>query len=466
MQIDRDPRAIAADYRGPHGGRPLPIIGDALAFTRDRLAFLDAAAGRSPDSAVPLRIGGPVVLLTHPDDVQHVLVAQAHAYPKGPRLTGSRGRRLFGHGLLTATGAAHRQRRLMLQPAFRRDRVAALCSGISASAAETISSWRDGVEIDVVSEMMRLSRVAVARSLFGEVDDLPALERAIGDRREMARRVFESPWLRPERSPVRARRAYDRAGDMIGRRVHELARARRGGSGHDLITLLASTRDVDGGSLPDDDLVEEVLSLAVTGHETIATCLAWCWLALAADPALERRLHDESDAVAPGRLPGADDLDRLDFAGAVRDEALRIRPPTWIIVKQAARDDVLPTGTHVAAGTRVYVCPWVLHRDRRWFDAPERFDPERFLAPPTWPRYAYIPFGGGPHVCIGDGVARAEITLALTTIARRYVLRSLPGTEPTPVPGLTLLPRCSTMMVVARQTAADIGSEATISPAS
>jgi cytochrome P450 len=177
---------------------------------------------------------------------------------------------------------------------------------------------------------------------------------------------------------------------------------------------------------------------------------------LAQHPEVEARLHAELDSVLGGRLPGAADVQRLSYANQVVTETLRLYPTAWAIGREALRDTQIG-GQRVAKGTMVLISPWVLHRDPRFFDAPEVFRPERWsdgLAQ-RLPRFAYMPFGGGQRVCIGSGFAQLEATLLLATIAQRFRLELADPSRPVdPWPVVTLRPRHDVMMTLAARGAA------------
>jgi cytochrome P450 len=183
------------------------------------------------------------------------------------------------------------------------------------------------------------------------------------------------------------------------------------------------------------------MTLFMAGHETTANTLAWTWYLLANHPEAEARLHAELDAVLGDRPPTFDDLPRLTYTDHVITEALRYYPTVWIVGREAIEPCVVG-GYRVPVGMTVYMSQWVLHRDRRFFDDPDTFRPERWAdgLAKRLPRYAYFPFGGGPRICIGNSFALMESVLLLATIARRYRLRVAPGTKVTPIPTMTLRP--------------------------
>jgi cytochrome P450 len=195
--------------------------------------------------------------------------------------------------------------------------------------------------------------------------------------------------------------------------------------------------------------------LSVAGYETTGEWLAWTLFLLARHPEALARLQSEVDRVLGDRAAVAADQSELGYTESVLAESLRLYPPTWIFVRVACDDDVLPSGAAVRAGTKVYLCQWVVHRLARHFPDPARFDPERFTpeARAARPAQAYFPFGAGPRTCIGESLAQMEAVLALATIARSWCFELVAGQKIVPHPGVTLRPRDGIRVKVRRRTA-------------
>jgi cytochrome P450 len=194
--------------------------------------------------------------------------------------------------------------------------------------------------------------------------------------------------------------------------------------------------------MTDQQLRDETITLFLAGHETTASSLSWTWWLLARNPAVEAKLHAELDEVLGGRAPSLEDLPRLPYTGNVITESLRLYPPAWGLARVAVENHEL-AGYRVKKGMGVTMAQWVVHRDTRWYDAPEEFRPERWEGDfiKTIPRFAYFPFGGGPRQCIGNSFALMEGALILATIAQKYRLRLVPDHPVVPLASITLRPR-------------------------
>ena len=436
---------LRARYPGEH----------LVAFTRDSLGFLTAAARQHGD-VVRWRLAGErMALLSHPDAVRDVLVTHARLFRKGRGL--ERARLLLGDGLLTSEGAFHLRQRRLAQPAFHRDRIAAYGATMVRCAERARARWSAGARVDVAHEMMRLTLAVVGLTLFDAdvEEEAPEIGEALTDALRsfgfavlpMGELLQRVPFLPPVRRFNRARARLDAT---IYRVIAEHRADRRAGRDRgDLLSMLVAAEDDEagGGGMSDLQLRDEAMTVFLAGHETTANALAWSWYLLARHPEAERRLHAEVDAALGGRPPGAADLPRLPYTRMVLAESMRLYPPAWVIGRRctapyAVGGDTLP------ARTVVLLSPYVVHRDPRWWSEPAAFRPERWAPDaPERHKFAYFPFGAGTRVCIGEQFAWMEGTLALATIAQRWRLRLAPGQTVAPQPMITLRPRGGMPMV-------------------
>jgi cytochrome P450 len=196
---------------------------------------------------------------------------------------------------------------------------------------------------------------------------------------------------------------------------------------HDLLTMLMEARDDEGQPMSTEQLLDEIRTLYLAGHETTATTLSWTWHLLSRNPEVYTRLEAEIEDALKGRTPTADDVQHLPYCNAVIRESLRCYPVAWI-TQRTALEDVEIGGYQIAKGTFIFLSPWIVHHDARWYTEPDAFVPERWLRDKAEqpPRDVYIPFGGGPHICIGNGLAMMEAVLLLTTLLQRHHISVLP----------------------------------------
>jgi cytochrome P450 len=433
-------RAVAP---GPPG---LPLVGHAPAFLRDKLGFLTRCFAEHGD-VVRLHIGGPTYLVSAPDDVKHVLVSNSDNYEKTTRLTSARSRRFFGSGLVTAVGPAHLRQRRMMQPVFHHAVISNFAALIAECAAVMIGRWTDGTIVDVDEEMLAVTQRITARALLGEESDtvVDRFRAAVSVRRRYQEFLLGSALPFADRLPTSGRRDYARAHREMDEIVAEGVARRRAAvaTGGDLLSMLVHARYDDGTGMSDEQISDEVRTLSLAGYETVAEALSWSWYLLAGATEAESAVWAEVDGVATGeRGIGTAELARLPWCRMVLAEAMRLYPPTWLFVRVAQRDDVLPSGVFVAAGSKLYLSQWVMHRNPRYFADPDRFDPRRFApeAIGSRPRFTYLPFGAGRRLCIGEEFAWMQGVSIMASVARRFRLVLPPGQSVEPEPNVTLRP--------------------------
>jgi cytochrome P450 len=399
-----------------------------------------------------------VYQLNHPDFIRQVLVDDAAKFHKSRFIT--RGfRPLAGDGLLTSDGDLWRQQRRLMQPAFQHAHVAAYGDVMVTHARRLTDEFSDGVVRDLHADMMALTLGVVLKTLFGA--DIPtaperlgALMTAVLDATN-ARIInaFQIPTWVPTRRRIRERRALAEL-DAILRRMIE-SRRTSGSTTTDLLSTLLAAHDEDSGARTSDrQLRDEMMTLFLAGHETTANALTWTWLLLAEHPDVDARLAAELHDVLDGRAPTAADLPHLPYTDMVIRESMRLYPPAPGVAREPT-EDVTIGGYVVPKGSLISIITSSLHRDPRFFEEPDRFDPDRFAA--GWldrvPRYAYLPFGGGPRVCIGNGFAMTEARLILATIAQRYRGERTSAEPVVPVQLVTLRPRHGLPMQLHRRPA-------------
>jgi cytochrome P450 len=410
-----------------------PLVGHLLAFRRDRVGLLDSCVA-APGDVIELRIARRTYVLKRAEDVRHVLVTAQPAYAKHRRNIGPRARRILGDGLLTSNGEAHRRMRRRVQPGFRRGSVAPLNEVIVRGVDAMLDCWMHAVEVDLADEMTALALQNLTASIFGveSGSELAVLEHGVIARRRSINRAFASLLTLPAFLPIarwpRERRAIRRLDETLDQLIRQ--QRNEAASSPD---LLSTVKDRHGGfSASERRRVKgEALTFALAGYENVARALTWTLLSVVRRPDVEAKLRAEVHRVLGDRKPTADDCTKLRYTEMTVAESMRLWPPTAAIVRVAKHDDVLPTGTRIRAGSKVFLSPYVVQRDPAYFPDPERFEPERFREEGDGgrPRYAYFPFGGGRRVCIGQPLATLQLVLVLARTAQRVHLE-LSGSPP------------------------------------
>jgi cytochrome P450 len=395
-----------------------------------------------------------IYLIAHPEGIKHVLQDNHRNYRKSfdYKILA----RLLGQGLVTSEGSLWLKQRRLMQPMFHRQKVAGFGALMTECTLEMLDRWRRRAQqqeaFDVAQEMMRLTLHIVGRALLSM--DLTAQADVIGRNMTIANEGFGDmglsafvPWL-PTPDNTRFRKAALALRKIV---LDIIAECRRDGRDHgDLLSMLLEVRDEETGeAMNDEQLRDEVLTLILAGHETTATALSWTWYLLSQNPDAERKLHAELDQVLGGRAPSVGDLPNLNYTAMVIDEAMRLYPPVWAIGREAIADDEI-MGYRVSKGSNLLLSQWLAHHHPAFWDNPNCFEPERFLAERSAgrPRYAFFPFGGGPRMCIGNLFALTEAKIVLATVARKYRLRVLADHPIEPQPLVTLRPRHGVMVAL------------------
>ncbi len=440
--------------RGPQGSLLLGNLGQYLADPRAFMVHMARVYG----PVVRLRVlHVPYYMVAHPDAVQRVLQENVRNYRRNTRLTTPL-TVSFGTGLLVSEGAAHRRQRQLLQPMLHHRQVLAFGEVMAAETAALLGAWepvaRSREPIDIAAAMKRLALTNVARVLFSTSfgDAAPAIARTIALLNADAYKRTVNPFYPPPRVPTPYNRRFRTALCRMDQLVYRLIAERRADPDAvpDLLSLLVQARQAETKApMSDRQIRDEVVTLLLAGHDTVANVLSWTFYLLARHPAVAERLWAELAAVLGERPPTVADLPSLPFSRMIIDEALRLYPPVPIDGRRGIAADVL-CGYRIPANANVNVAIYAVHRHPDYWDQPGAFDPERFS--PTRAagrhRYAYLPFFGGPHLCLGKEFALVEAHLVLAMIAQRYRLALLPGQVVVPRLTLTMGPRDGLPMIL------------------
>lgn len=420
---------------GPHGSRRTGNLRD---IREDRLSFLTRCAELG--DFVPFRLGKKqVVFLNHPDHIEVVIWKRSGDYSKN-YLSDFFHPILKKQLLLSETDSWLEQRRLA-HPVLRPDRIAGYSDTMAAFTDRMCDRWTDGQRIDIDAAMRRLTLEILAQTVFdvdvtrdaAEAGDI--VDAVLDDVATRAGGRAYLPFVLPTPANLRLLRALRRLDQLM----NELIDDRREGpdGGDDLLSRLVAEV-----SRSNDDVKLTAIPLFFAGHETTAMTLTWTLFLLSRHPEVERAMLEEIDRVLDGRLPTMDDVRALRYVGSVVLEALRLYPPIWGFGRQAMTDTAIGP-YRIPEGTTVFMSQWVLHRDRRHFERPHEFCPERWMdgLERRLPRCAYLPFGAGPRRCLGNTFAVTEAVIALSIMCRRFRFQMVDAGHPEMEPLITLRPK-------------------------
>ncbi|MEU5216564.1 cytochrome P450 [Streptomyces sp. NPDC020807] len=425
----------------PTAPRALPLLGHVVPLLRDPLAFLTSLPAHG--DLVRVRLGPVgIVVICDPGLTRQALLDD-RVFDKGGPLY-DRLREVIGEGVVSCPHQAHRRLRRLSQPAFHQARLPEYARVMTACLREAVDSWRSGQVLDVPAEMMAASSRVITATLFSDSLSPDAHGRLVDDVTTVVKSLYQRMFLFPplDRLPTPGNRAHLAARARLHGTVERLITQRRadGTDYGDLLSALVAAHDPedDRPGMTGAEITDTVVSFVLAGIESTAATLSSALDLLARHPEIERRLHEEVDAVLDGAPATYDDLPRLRLTERVVTETLRLRPPGWFFTRAVTADTRLG-GYELPAGTNVAYSPYVLHHRPDLYEEPGTFDPDRWESVPAQTvRQAFLPFAAGARKCIGDSFSMVETTLALATIASRWRLESVAGREGRLAPAVTL----------------------------
>jgi cytochrome P450 len=419
----------------------VPALGHAMRMKRRPGDFMLSL--QSGDPVTMVKLGRKLMYVVNDPELIRELQRNTRIYGRGGPIT-ERFRQMFGNGLGISEGDFHRHQRSLIQPAFRHARIVEYASHMSALISAKMNSWQDGQCLAVDKEMDDLALSVVTDVIFSahaamdRKQFMAATTEVLGG---LFRRITDSTGMLT-RIPTPANRRYRKAEKYLHSTIHEvIAEYRASGADRgDLLSTMLLARDADGGhSMTAEQVHDEVVTFFIAGSNTISNTLSWSLHELATHPDVETRLHAEVDQVLATRPAEYDDLGKLDYTRRVISETLRMRTQGLFLSKVTVRDTELG-GYHIPAGVPVLYSFHALNHNATIYSNPECFDPDRWHPDRIGeiPCGAFMPFGVGPHGCIGEQFSWVEMIISLATIAARWHLVSVPGHTPRPKPAITM----------------------------
>jgi len=441
----------------PHIAEP-PLVGSLPEHTRDRLNLYLRVAQQCGNVGSfhfgPFR----VVFFNTPEYVHSIFVEHAYDFDKGAAIHNTF-RPIIGNGIFVSEGDFHRRQRKLMAPSFQPRHITSYADSMAYYGEFVQQQWSEAETIDVSQAMTGLTMSIIGKVLFDadvftETDELgAAMTTTLAHASHTLSQLFPVPLNWPTKRNRNTRSAIA----VLRGRIQKLIEERRAESKerNDFLSVLLQAKDEDGSYMSDQQIIDESLTLFGAGHETTATALAWVWYLLASHPEIYKKVQEEVDTVLQGRAPTYVDLTRLPYCLQVFKETMRLYPPAYAISRSPLHD-VTIDGYTVRKGKDIaFVSPYTLHRRPDYFPEPEKFDPERFTPENEKKllRYAYMPFGAGPRICIGNHFAMLEGHLLLATLAQRVTFELVPGQqlEPDPSKTITIRPKNGVNMVVHRR---------------
>lgn len=429
----------------------LPIVGNSFEYVRDPLAFMRRLLRTYGDQRmVRIQVGNrTTTLMLKPEETKQVIQENNRNYGRGKSFAILR--EFLGNGLLTSEGDFWRRQRRLAQPAFHRQKLALLAETMIDEA----SSWVNRLEpiaqkgpVNISTATTDVTLRIVTRTLFGSslADELDDLSKALANLNHVANNAVINPIRFPKWVPTPDNRAFNKATAQVNNLIFGIIESRRqtGQQRDDLLDMLLHAVDEETGEgMSDAQLRDEMVTLFTAGHETTATSMAWTLYLLAQHPEVLTQAKAEIEATLGQReRPSPEDLRAMPYLTQVINESLRLYPPAWIMSRLSLGPDQFGE-YRLEANSGVLLSPYVLHHDPASWPDPDRFDPNRFTSTKAHDRhpYAFLPFGGGPRLCIGNQFALMEMQALLTVLLHRFFLKPLPDLHVSTQPLITLRPR-------------------------
>ena len=423
-------------------------LGHYAEFKQDILGSMARLAKQYPE-LIEVRIGPKKLVILHdPELVREVLVKQAADFPKAAPFRATLGKAL-GNGLVASGGSFHAKQRKMMQSLFHHKQMEGYARVMVDYTTDLLKEWHRNPKRDVHQDMMRLTMFIVSKTLFNAdkraiAKDAQRVVDAIGRNQHWMQKEFwlgfKVPFWLPTRGNQNFRKNNQIVEDVLLPIIEE--RMRTNIDHGDLLGTLLNSRDDDGKPMSKKQIFDEVNNLFSAGHETTANSLTWVFYLLGQNPRVLDELMAEIDLELNGRLPRLEDLERLPYSQMVIKEAMRIYPAVWSLSYREAQNDTDVGDYQIKKGTWVVVSPYSLHRHEAIFPDPETFDPERFhpKRAGSISRYAYLPFGAGPRVCIGAQFAMIESQMILIQLLQRFTFELAKGQHVNPQALITVAP--------------------------
>jgi cytochrome P450 len=424
-----------------------------------------------------------VYLINNPYHIEKVLIYDHRNFKKGKRLQTAKA--VLGEGLVTSEGEFHNRQRRLIQPIFHPKQIITYSNTMTYYATRVRDGWNDGDTVDISEEMMRLTLGIICKSVLNYDIEAEAQEvgKALTTVRKYSKRLQSPIGHVLDKIPVLpavrgARKAKKELDSLMYQMIADRRRQEQGNnngksSDNDLLSRLMQAHDPDTPNnirtlsnnneekMPDRQVRDEVMTIFIAGHETTANALTWTFYLLSQNQDVETKLHDEINSVLgdsrdnniESRIPSADDIPKLQYTEKVLRESMRLYPPVWTIGRHV--EDDYPIGEYtIPAGSSILMSQYVMHHNPRYYEEPERFNPDRWTEEfkTHLPRFCYFPFGGGIRGCIGEPFAWMEGVLIIATIAQKWTMRLLPSQRIKLDPAITLRPKYGMKMKLIQRT--------------
>jgi cytochrome P450 len=413
----------------------IPIITDLLEYRqagRQTIAYTKHKIDKYGDVCECSFTGIKNYFIHDPEVIKEMLTMQG---PKMKRTYFFQAfRKFLGNGLFTADGELHKQQRKLIKPAFYPERIQYYANTMVCCAEEETSKWKDGDNININQAMTRITLNVISKSLFGSGigdDEMKNVGEYVSETIHLTNKILQNPFstlclINEIKIPI-VKKFFNQKEklDVIVNGIISAYRKENYSEKMDLLSLLMDAKDEETGKgMTDEQIRDEVMTFFLAGHETTSLALTWTWYLIGKHPEVAEKFYAEINALIQDRLPNADDYQKLSYTKNIFKESLRLYPPAWTIAR-GTKEDIEICGYHFPKNSVLWTVTYLLHHNEKYFKDAEMFIPERWDKEEikNIPKYAYLPFGGGNRMCIGEGFAWMEGILVLATIAQKYQIQ-------------------------------------------
>ena len=448
-----------SDHGGNRPANAVPRIkghwltGSLSAYLDSPLDFYSECSKKYGDIAFGRFLHFPICVLSDPCFVEELLVQRAQNLEQS-RFLSAPLKPLLREGLLIAGAVSHARQRPLVEKAIREGIAAVWAEEVVGAAERFAASWTNGKPRDFYAEMLRVISEVLAGAAFGAVphaaETSALVNRAVDLVTDRMQQFPPIPDFVPTHGNREARKALREMDRALSVAIHE-ARA-RAATKNGLLSALVAARGEDGTSLSEREIRDQLVMIHLAVRQNLAAALTWTFFLLCQSEASYSKVSHEVESVVTAGRPGLAEAERLIYCDLVVKEILRLYPSVWQVLRHVLRDTQV--GEHkIPAGTQVLMSQWLFQRDARFFDAPERFIPERWQHPREEWKFAYFPFGMGPRGCIGERLTVLTVKMVMAVLTRNFRLQLLPDQNVKPLPVFALRPAGSVLMEVRRAVA-------------
>lgn len=419
-----------------------------LSFLTDGLSYLSKLHKEYGDIAMLKASGHRIYLIADLKYIDYILVRDPENFTKGPGF--QRGKILLGNGILTSEGEFHHSHRRMINPAFTRSRWGHYFAVVRKCVNNLIKEWEERIksnnEIELHEEMMSLFVEIILNTIFSD-DKNSELTKHAGEFMDLFHKLNPLYLLNPEKSlrlPFPSIKKITKAKENLDKEIHKILdkRINENIKRDDVLGIILEAKDEEGKPMTRQELYDEIFTLYMAGIDTSAKVMTWGFYLLEQNKTEAQILRKEVDEIVGKRDIEFEDFEKLVYTRMVLNETMRMYPPVWLLPRTAEKDFYLDD-YFVFKGSSIFITPYLLHRNPKYFENPDKFDPERFNAErkKSIKKFSFIPFGAGPRVCIGEGFALLHGAVILSLISRNFKMTLKKGHRIALSSSITLRPK-------------------------